>query len=156
MAIFYGSAKVYDALILIPSEKTQREFKEVVVNKEIDKIFDEKYSINTNVWKDEYQNCVQFVLEAYGYYKSGEKYTTRKEVISWLKDNDFQPEKVKVNWFERTLGPLILPNINMDDHKDREKSNIIEVASPRKVVEFIKKLEPESTIYEIKDESSTK
>ena len=156
VAIFYGSAKVYDALILIPSEKTQREFKEVVVNKEIDKIFDEKYSINTNVWKDEYQNCVQFVLEAYGYYKSGEKYTTRKEVISWLKDNDFQPEKVKVNWFERTLGPLILPNINMDDHKDREKSNIIEVASPRKVVEFIKKVEPESTIYEIKDESSTK
>ena len=63
---------------------------------------------------------------------------------------------MKVNWFERTLGPMIMPNINMDDHKDREKNNIIEVASPRKVVEFIKKVEPESSIYEIKDENSTK
>ncbi len=154
MALFYGSAKIYDALILIPSKKTQKEFKEVIMNRETDKFLESKYSINTNVWEDKYQNCVQFVLESYGYYKSGKIYTTRKEVINWIKENNFKPEKVKVNWLERTFGPIIMPNINMDDHKNREKINIIEIASPRTVINFIKYLEPESIIYEIKYNNS--
>ena len=62
----------------------------------------------------------------------------------------FRPQKIKVNIFERGIGPVVAKNVHFDDHKDRKNKNEIEVATAETVMEFVQKLESESTIYEVK------
>ena len=151
MALFFAPVSIYDSLVLIPSKETQTELKEAIKNKEIEKFKGDVYSINANAWSDKYQNCVQYVLEAYVYVKSGKKVKTRRDAINWTKVKGFKPQKIKVNLLERTLGPLVARNVHFDDHKDRKKPDEIEVATAETVMQFVQKLEPESTLIEIKE-----
>ena len=151
MALFFAPVSIYDSLILIPSKETQTELKDAIKNKEIEKFKGNVYSINANAWSDKYQNCVQYVLEAYVYVKSGKKVKTRRDAINWTKINGFRPQKIKVNLLERSLGPLVAKNVHFDDHKDRKKPDEIEVATAETVMQFIQKLESESTFIEIKE-----
>ena len=150
LALFFAPVKTYKSLVLIPSGETQKELKEAVKNKEIERFKGEQYSINANPWEDKYQNCVQYVLESYSYAKAGRTFETRREAIDWYRENGFKPQKIKVNLLERVFGPMITTNVKFDDHKGREKNNEIEVATPVAVMRFIQKMEPESVMYEVK------
>ena len=150
MALFFTPVPIYDSKILIPSKETQRELKEAIINKEIERFKGNIYTINSNPWSDKYQNCVQYILEAYTYVKSGKRMRTRRDVMNWYAVKGFRPQKIKVNVLERVLGPVVTKNVRFDDHKNRKKNDEIEVATAETVMAFIKKLEPESIIHEIK------
>ena len=150
MALFFAPVSIYDSLILIPSKETQKEMKEVIISREIERFKGDVYSINANVWSDKYQNCVQYVLESYVYVKSGKKLKTRRDAINWYMINGFRPQKIKVNLLERGIGPMVAKNVHFDDHKDRKNNNEIEVATAETVMKFVQKLETESTFYEVK------
>lgn len=150
MALFFAPVPIYDSLVLIPSKETQTNLKEAIINKEIERFKGDIYTINSNPWSDKYQNCVQYILEAYVYVKSGKTVRTRRDAINWYILKGFRPQKIKINLLERTLGPVVAKNVRFDDHKNRKKSNEIEVATAETVMGFIQKLETESTIYEVK------
>lgn len=150
MALFFAPVSIYDSLVLIPSKETQKSMKEVIRSGEIEAFKGNIYSINANVWSDKYQNCVQYVLESYVYVKSDKKVRTRRDAINWYMLKGFRPQKIKVNFFERGIGPAVARNVHFDDHKDRKNKNEIEVATAETVMKFVQKLESESTIYEVK------
>ena len=141
---FFLYSKVSTVKLLIPSEKTRKEFKEAVKNREIELFLGERYSLVANAWETKYQNCTQFVLEAYSYIASDKTVKTRKEAIAWYRKNGYKPEKLKVSFIVRNVARLHKV-VALDDHKNKESLEIVTVNT---IFDFVKKMEPESYVLE--------
>ena len=144
VAEFFVYSKVSTVKLLIPSKKTQDEFKQTLINKEADKFLGQKYNLLSYVWGTEYQNCTQYILEVYSYIASGKTADSRKAALKWAKENGYEPGELKAAFITRNIARLH-KHLALDDHQDKKNLKIATVDS---IFEFVKNREPESVIIE--------
>ena len=140
VAEFFMYSKVSTVKLLIPSEKTQNEVKEIFQSKEADMFLGEKYNLISNVREVKYQNCTQYILEVYSYLKSGKQFTTREEAVKWYTDNGYEPENLKISVVVRNIARMH-KHVALDDRKNGKN---LEISTVDANFAFIRKFEPDA------------
>lgn len=113
---FVRGTAVDDVGVIIPSPEMQRRILHVMASPSYAQMHVASYSLISNPLDARHQNCNEFMLDVIG---CAAWETTNYEQIKTNLRQHFRPTRVRVNLFERAIGPMTDPRVKTDDHRGR-------------------------------------
>ncbi len=113
---FVRGTAVDDVGVIVPSPEMQRRIMQVMASPAYEQMHVESYSLISNPLDPRHQNCNEFMLDVIG---SAAWETTDYAQIKANLRQHFRPTRVRVNLFERAIGPMTDVRVKTDDHRGR-------------------------------------
>lgn len=147
VAQFFSDVVKNDTLILIPSKNLSEKIMKSYKRGDFPKFLGDKYNLVSNPWRNEYQNCNHFLLQAFSNAYVDGKFNTRQETTNWYDSKNFKPHELEINGLKKSMMSLVSDTIILEPG---QRSKNVQVVTVRSLYEFIKKLDPEAKLIEIK------
>ena len=148
IAQFFTDVVSNDTLILIPSKKVADKIMRSYKAGEFPKFLGDKYNLVSNPWRNEYQNCNHFVLQAFTNAYMDGKFNTREETTKWYDSKGFKPYDLKINALKKSVMSLVSDTIILEPE---QRSKHVQVITVRSLYDFIKKMDPKAKVIEVKE-----
>ncbi len=110
----------YDAKVIVPTPALQEELARLLREHVGRVIHDPDYSAIAHPFKLRFQNSNQWLLELVALATDPSVERTRAEAQKILRAMEFEPERVKLGFFER-VGTHRMGNVSLADHSRREQ-----------------------------------
>ena len=145
---FLDDPYMYDSMVVIPSVEIQDDIYDFIDYHGARKVHNKKYSMISNPYSMKYQNSNEFILSillAAMHTKTSSDYSA-ENMIKIVKNSQYKPEIVKIGLLKRMGADIFKSNVSFDDHKGG-KINFVSVKS---VVDYVKKIDTDSVVLELK------
>jgi len=109
----------YTAQVIVPVPALQKELARRLRMHDGGPIHEPRYSAIANPFRTKFQNSNQWILELIAIALDPEATPTREHAQLILRGMDYQPERVRLGFFER-VGTHRMGNVSLDDHSRRE------------------------------------
>ena len=113
---FFWGAQELKAGIIIPSMELQEKLIEIISSGKNKTLHNEKYSVISNPFNNQYQNCTEHTLDVIN---AAIYQTTDKTQLKLNAKAHFSPQRVKTNPFKLALGSMMMDDLTTRDHKGK-------------------------------------
>lgn len=136
---FVRGTAVDDVGVIVPSPEMQRRIMHVMASPAYEQMHVESYSLIANPLDARHQNCNEFMLDVIAC--AAWETTDYNQIKANLREH-FRPTRVRVNLFERAIGPMTDVRVKTDDHRGR-----IATATYESMAEFMQRMQLLQTNY---------
>ena len=110
----------YDAWVMVPDEELQRSLLELLRRGVDGRLHEPRYSSIAHPFRTRFQNSNQWLLELVALALHPEGPSTRERAQQVLRLEGFEPERVRLGFFER-IGARRMDNVSLADHSRGER-----------------------------------
>lgn len=110
---YLAVSQVLKVGVVIPSEKLQQALLRTIFSDTYVRLHNPRYSVLSNPFNDQYQNCTEFVLDVLfaAIYQTDDRRQLKLNIAAW-----FEPQPIVVDPVKLQLAALTMPDVRTDDH----------------------------------------
>jgi hypothetical protein len=139
----------YDAWVMVPDEALQRSLVSLLREGADGRLHEPRYSAIANPFRTAYQNSNQWLLELLALALHPEGPATRARAQQVLRLEGYQPERVRLGFFER-VGARRMDNVSLSDHaRDELRDGGYLYVSVASIARFLEEVGMLSQSFEI-------